>query len=132
MKHDCYKCPDCDSYCPTEDFSEGLVCPVHGKVLEEVTQWSRAGSFTLVGDVWVAKDQRMVCTEGRRKRDNGEMVSTSMGCANKEQQKEWQAVHSKAGISGTRYHPKTGALLYPGGRKTQRQLMAVHGLHDNN
>ena len=128
MKHSAYKCPECDSYCDLSDYAEGIVCPVHGLELEKVTQWARAGTFSLVGDVWLAQG----LPTGRRDNDNGEMVSTSMGCANKEQQKEWQAVHSKAGISGTRYHPKTGALLYPGGRKTQRQLMAVHGLHDNN
>lgn len=128
MKHDCYKCPECDSYCDLSDYAEGVVCPAHGLELEKVTQWARAGTFSLVGDVWLAQG----LPTGRRDNDNGEMVSTSMGCANKEQQKEWQALHDKAGISGTRYHPKTGALLYPGGRKTQRQLMAVHGLHDNN
>ena len=132
MKHSAYKCPECDSYCDLSDYAEGLVCPVHGSELEKVTQWARAGTFSLVGAVWVAKGQPMVVPEGRRKRDNGEMTSTSMGCANPAQQKEWQALHDKAGISGTRYHPKTGALLYPGGRKTQRQLMQVHGLHDNN
>ena len=128
MKHSAYKCPECDSYCDLSDYAEGLVCPVHGSKLEKVSDWSRAGSFSLVGDVWVAAG----LPTGRRDCDNGEMVSTSMGCPNKEQQKEWQKAHAKAGISGTRYHPKTGAMLYPGGRKTQRQLMAVHGLHDNN
>ena len=124
MKHNCWKCPACDSYAD----EKGLACPVHGLTLQKVTQWSRAGTFSLVGDVWLAAG----LPTGRRDNDNGEMTSTSMGCPNKAQQKEWQKAHDKAGISGTRYHPKTGALLYPGGRKTQRQLMEVHGLHDNN
>ena len=128
MKHDCYKCPECDSYCDLSDYSEGLVCPVHGSELEKVTQWARAGTFSLVGDVWVAAG----LPTGRRDNDNGEMTSLAMGCPNKAQQGEFLKMYDKAGITGARFHPKTGALKYPGGRATQRKLMKVHQLHDNN
>jgi hypothetical protein len=128
MKHSAYKCPECDSYCDLSDYSEGLVCPAHGLKLEKVTDWTRAGRFALVGDIWLAEG----IPTGRRDCDNDEMSSLSMGCPNPNQQKEFLALHAKAGIDGTSYNQKTGALRYSGGRKTQKQLMAVHAMHDNN
>jgi len=128
MKHSAYKCPECDSYCDLSDYSEGLVCPAHGSKLEKVTQWARAGSFSLVGDVWLAAG----LPTGRRDIDNGDMKSMAMGCSNPAKQREWQQAHANAGISGTSYHPKTGALLFSGGRKVQKQLMKVHQMSDLN
>jgi hypothetical protein len=128
MKTERYKCPGCESH----SSREGLVCPVHDKLLEKVTEWASGGRFRQVGDVWVQSGLRMVIPEGQIDRDNGDMKSTSMGCPNKAQQKEWQAIHAKAGIKGTQYNPKTGALHFRGGRTTQRQLMKIHDLHDNN
>ena len=128
MKTECYKCPDCESH----SSSEGLVCPVHGKELEKVDERASGGSFTELDGVWVQQGLRMVIPEGRILRDNGNMTSMSMGCANPAKQKEWQKAHSDAGIKNTSYHPKTGALLFPGGRTAQRKLMRVHQMSDTN
>jgi hypothetical protein len=128
MKHDAYKCPDCDSYADVSDYSEGLVCPAHGKELEKVSGWSRAGSFSLVGDVWLAAG----LPTGRIDHDNGDMTSMSMGCPNPGQQKDMMRAHAEAGIHGTRYDKKTGALKFSGGRATQKKLMKLHQMHDNN
>jgi hypothetical protein len=127
MKHDAYKCPECDSYADVGDFAEGLVCPVHGLELEKVTQWARAGTFSLVGDVWLAAG----LPTGRIDHDNGDMTSMSMGCPNVGQQKQSMAVHRAAGIDGTHYDKKTGALKFSGGRATQKKLMKLHSMHDN-
>ena len=128
METERYKCPDCESH----SSREGLVCPVHDKLLEKVTEWEAGGSFRQVGDVWVQHGLRMVIPEGQIIRDNGNMTSLAMGCPDPVKQKEFLKAHSDAGIRGTSYHPKTGALLYPGGRATQRKLMKVHQMHDNN
>ena len=128
MKSDIYKCPDCESH----SSSEGLVCPVHGKELEKVDERASGGSFTELDGVWVQQGLRMVIPEGRILRDNGEMKSMAMGCPDLAQQKVFLKQYSDAGIKGARFHPKTSQLHFPGGRTTQRKLMKVHQLHDNN
>ena len=128
METERYKCPDCDSH----GSREGLVCPVHGKELKKVTEWSSGGSFRQVGDVWVQHGLRMVIPEGQIDRDNGVMTSLSMGCPDPVRQKEFLKAYKDAGVKNARFHPKTGALIYPGGRTAQRKLMKVHQFSDNN
>jgi len=60
------------------------------------------------------------------------MTSLSMGCPDPVKQKEFLKAYRDAGVTNAKFHPKTGALVYHGGRTTQRKLMKVHQFSDNN
>ena len=128
MKADIYKCPDCESH----SSSEGLVCPVHGKELEKVSERASGCRFRQVGEVWVQSGLSMVIPEGQIDRDNDNMVSLAMGCPDPVKQKEYLKLYNSNGVKGARFHPKTGQLHFRGGRTTQRKLMQLNDLHDNN
>lgn len=78
----------------------------------------------------VASDGALVeasATNRPRVADNGEMRSSTMGCATRKGQAKRLKLYARKGIDA-RFHPKTGELLYQGGYAAQKRLKNIHGL----